>query len=108
MVIKPRLGFRAEGYPSGIGVDEDVGLLVVLDLEQEVLGLAQVAAEGLLALPARPPALRAVADDPRVRALAPAVAVAALDDAGHDGHASWFRSHSSTCRSRNRRYRPTR
>jgi hypothetical protein len=29
-------------------------------------------------------------------------------DAGHDGQASWFRSHSSTCRSRNRRYRPTR
>jgi hypothetical protein len=54
VVIKPRLGFRAEGDAPGAGVDEDAGLLVVLDLEQEVLGLAQVAAEGLLPLPACP------------------------------------------------------
>jgi hypothetical protein len=51
---------------------------VVLDLEQEVLGLVEVVSERLLALPARPPALRAVVDDPRVRAVVPAGAVAAL------------------------------
>ena len=81
---EPCLGLGAERRRPGLGVDEDVGLLVVLDLEQEVLGLAQVVAEGLLPLPARPPALRAVADDPRVRAVVPAAAAAALDDAGHE------------------------
>ena len=84
VVREPGPGFGAERRRPGLGVDEDVGLLVVLDLEQEVLSLAQVVAEGLLPLPARPPAWRAVADDPRVRAVVPAAAAAALDDAGHE------------------------
>src|ERR1700722_8810841 len=100
-----RLG--AEQRPARLRVDEHVRLLVMLDLQQEVLGLFQVVAEGLLPLLAGPAALGAVADHPRVRALVPVAAVAALDDAGHAGHASWFWSHSSTCRSRNRRCRPT-
>src|SRR6202000_3268580 len=77
---EPRLRLRAEERFARVGVDEDAGLLVVLDLEQGVLGLLAVVAEGLLPLPARPAALGAVADDPRVRALVPVPAAAALDD----------------------------
>jgi hypothetical protein len=40
-----------------------------LDLEGEVLGLAQVIAEGLLALAALPAVCSAVADHPLVRAV---------------------------------------
>ena len=107
MLVQPGLSRVAEQDPPGLGVDEGAGALIMLDLEGEVLGLAQVAAEGLLALTARPAAGRAVADHPLVRAAVPVAAVAALEDSGH-GHISRVWSHSSTCRSRNRRYRPTR
>lgn len=49
MLIKPDPGRSAEQDPPGLGIYEGTGTLVVLDLEREVLGLAQVVAEGLLA-----------------------------------------------------------
>jgi hypothetical protein len=52
------LRLRCGSHLPGLGVNEYLRPLVVLDLDQEVLGLAQVVAEGLLALPARPPAVR--------------------------------------------------
>jgi hypothetical protein len=107
MLVQPGGGRVAEQHSPRFRVDEGAGALVVLDLEREVLGLAQVVAEGLLTLTARPAAGRAVADHPLVRAPVPVAAVAALEDSGH-GHISRVWSHSSTCRSRNRRYRPTR
>jgi hypothetical protein len=110
VVVEPGPGRVAEQDPPALGVDEDMGALVVLDLEREVLGLAQVVAEGLLALAAGPAAGRAVADHPLVRAAVPCFfgARAALEDLGHGGYTSLVWSHSSTCRSRKRRYRPTR
>ena len=107
MLVQPGPGGIAEQDPPGLGVYEDVGTLVVLDLEGEVLGFAQAGAERLLALATGSSAGRAVADHPLVRAAVPVAAVAALEDSGH-GHISRVCSHSSTCRSRNRRYRPTR
>lgn len=41
-VGEPGLGLGAEGDLPGVGVDEDVRLPVVLDLQQEVVGLPQV------------------------------------------------------------------
>jgi hypothetical protein len=109
VLVKPDPGLIAEQCLPGPGIDEGAGALVVLDLEREVLGLAQVIAEGALALATGPAASAAVADHPLVRARLPLVfqARAALEDSGH-GHTSRDWSHSSTCRSRNRRYRPTR
>jgi pyruvate/2-oxoglutarate dehydrogenase complex dihydrolipoamide acyltransferase (E2) component len=71
VLVQPGLGRGAERRLPGPGVDEDVGALVVLDLEREVLGLAPVIAEGLLALAAGPAAGGAVADHPLVRAVLP-------------------------------------
>src|SRR5487761_1219226 len=107
MLVQPDPGCVAEQYSPRFRVDDGAGTPAVLDLEREVLGLAQVAAEGLLTLTARTAAGRAVADHPLVRAAVPVTAVATLEDFGH-GHISCVWSHSSTCRSRNRRYRPTR
>jgi hypothetical protein len=110
VLVEPGPGRIAEQHPPRLRVDEDVCALVMLDLEREVLGLAQPGAEGLLALAAGPAAGRAVADHPLVRAAFPCFfgAGAALEDLGHGGYTSRVWSHSSTCRSRNRRYRPTR
>jgi hypothetical protein len=55
--VQPGPSRVAEQDPPGLGVDEDMGALVVLDLEREVLGLAQVVAERLLALAAGPAAV---------------------------------------------------
>jgi hypothetical protein len=107
MLVQPGGGCFAEQHSPGFRVDEGAGALVVLDLEREVFRLAQVVAEGLLTLPAGPAASRAVADHPLVRTTVSVAAGAALEDSGH-GHISRVWSHSSTCRSRNRRYRPTR
>jgi hypothetical protein len=84
-------------------------MLVMFYFEREILGLAQIITEGLLTLAAGPAARRAVPDHPLVSAGLPLVfgAGTALEDLGH-GHTSRDWSHSSTCRSRNRRYRPTR
>src|SRR6266496_2702344 len=108
-LIQPGFGLGAEQHLPGLGVDEYAGALVVLDLEREVLGFAPVITEGLLALAAGPASGRAVADHPLVRAALPPVfgAGAAFEDSGHGGYTSRDWSHSSTCRSRNRRYRPT-
>ena len=46
---EPRLGLGAEGDAPGVGVDEDVRLLVMLDLEQEVLGPVYAASSDLQA-----------------------------------------------------------
>ena len=54
MLVQPGPGRVAEQGPPGLRVDEGAGALVVLDFEGEVLGLAQVIAEGLLALTAGP------------------------------------------------------
>jgi hypothetical protein len=109
VLVEPGPGLGAEQCLPGLRVDEGAGALVVLDLEREVLGLAQVSAEGALALAVGPAASGAVADYPLMRACLPLVfrARAALENLGH-GHISRDWNHSSTCRSRNRRYRPTR
>jgi len=109
VMAEPGLGLGAEQRLPGPWIDEHVRALVMLYLEREVLGLAQVITEGLLALAAGPAARRAVPDYPLVRAGLPLVfgAQASLEDLGH-GHTPRDWSHSSTCRSRNRRYRPTR
>src|SRR5487761_1381003 len=80
MLVQPDPGCVAEQYSPRFRVDEGAGTLVVLDLEREVLGLAQVVAEGLLTLTARTAAGRAVADHPLVRAAVPVTAVATLED----------------------------
>jgi hypothetical protein len=49
MLVQPGPGGVAEQDPPSLGVDEDVGALVVLDLEGEVLGFAQAGAGRLLA-----------------------------------------------------------
>jgi len=93
---------------GGVLVDRLVHVLRKRDIA-ELSGLAQVIAEGLLALAAGPASCRAVADHPLVRAAVPLAlgAEATLEDLGH-GCTSRVWSHSSTCRSRNRRYRSTR
>ncbi len=110
VLVQPGGGRVAEQHPPRCRVDDNVSALVVLDLEREVLGLAQVAAKRLLALPTGPPAGRPVAHHPLMRTTIPLVirTGAALEDLGHGGYTSRLWSHSSTCRSRNRRYRPTR
>jgi hypothetical protein len=40
VMVQPGLGRVAEQHPARFRVHEDVGALVVLDLEREVLGLA--------------------------------------------------------------------
>jgi hypothetical protein len=87
VLVQPGPGRVAEQHPSGLGVYEDMGALVVLDLEGEVLGLVQVGAEGLLALVAGPAAGRPVAHHPLMRATVPLVfrTGAALEDLGHGG-----------------------
>lgn len=103
MLAQPCLCFRLEQGVSCSRIDEDMGALVVFDLQGEVLGVALVP-ERLLAPPPGPPAGRSVADYPGVRARLPLRlgAVTALEDHCHS-HTSRDRSHSSTCRSRNRR-----
>lgn len=91
MLVQPGLSCVAEQHPSGSGVDEHAGALVMLDLEGEVLSVAAPArTEGLFALAAGPPAGGAVADHPRMRAARPLVfgAGATLENAGHGPHAS--------------------